>query len=829
MARTPAQLFRLRRVLTGMDDIRYALRSFARRPVFAASTILSLALAIAANAAVFSVVNAALFKDIPGVTRPERLVEIARRVGNEPTDVTFAMYKRLETSSALDGLAAFALETISISADGATPASRGAMAVTSSYFRLLGVNAERGRVFTADEASFPSVANVGLISHDVWSRELGGSPDVIGKTLRVNGVPVEIIGVLPRGFAGHHTGLLVDVFLPMGAAIPGLPNPVTLTAGNGSSVELLGRLQPGTTIDAAERELAQSADAFARTIGEATEKTPYAIQVDAWGPLPAVVRGMVAAFLAALGALVLLALAMAGMNVTTILLARASERRRELAVRRALGASEGRITRQLVTEAVILFGFSGLVGVTLASWMTGLLGGIEPPVPMPGRLGADVGLDWRVALFAIGTTLGGALLFSVVPSLAASRFTISPALREGASSDTRGRARFRNVLVGAQVAATCVLLAATLILGNAFRTMRSLKPGWDARNVLITSFDLEATGASRERGLQFQRELVDRVSAIPGVEVTSIATKTQRGGRSSFGMLTAPGAAVTNGLPGIDAFVNRVSAGYLGVLRIPLKSGRDIDARDDIGAARVAIVNETLARLLFPGRDALGQTFSTTGPSPTQFRVIGVAADAELRSPGQAATPFYYVPLAQWYNAAAHLNVRVAEGRLAAVASEITRAMRELEPALPIATVRPLAEALDIYLLPQRVATWVAGLTGLFALLLAGVGIYGVTALAVTRRSREIAIRIALGATSANVARLVVRQGSRAPLIGLVLGVAVAAAFSVGVSKVVVGAVPGDPLALIGAPLGVMLVVAAAMAFPVTRVVRGSVARRLME
>ncbi len=540
-------------------------------------------------------------------------------------------------------------------------------------------------------------------------------------------------------------------------------------------------------------------------------------------------RGAVSAFLAGLVLLVTLALAMAGMNVTTILLARATERRRELAVRRSLGATERRLARQLVTEVVVLFVAAGAIGVSLSRWITGLVGGVEPPVPIPGRLGADFGFDWRVFGYALLVTLGSAVLFSVVPSLASSRFDVSAALREGNASESRGRVRLRTALVGVQVAVTSVLLAAMLLFGRALAAMRDLDPGWNADNVLTTSIDLELNGSSREAGLAFQRRLLDRVSQIPGVEVAALATKSQLGGRSSFGAATAPGAQVPAGQPGVDAVLNRVSAGYLAALKIPLREGRDIAPTDDAGAPLVAIVNETMARHLFPGVDAVGRTFDVLAEERRQFRVIGVAADAELRSPGQPPVDFYYVPLAQWYNPAVNLDVRVSGGKLATASAGIERAFEELDPSVPYTRVRPLAEAMQVFLLPQRLAAFVAGVTGLFGLLLAAVGIYGVTAFLVMRRSREVAIRLALGATSGDVTRLLLRSGSVAPLIGLGVGTLIAGALTVGASNVLAGVRAGDPVVLSVAPATIALVALAAMLVPVRRLLRGSPMSRLRE
>lgn len=813
-----------------LQDVRYALRSYARRPLVAAGAIASLAIGIAANTVVFSVVNGVLLKPVPGVTRPERLAEIARDVGGEPTDVTFPMYSHLrEQTAVLDDLAAFVISGVSISRGG-EPSVRGALAVTGNYFSLLGVRAERGRVFTADEARHTAAAPVAVVSHDVWQRELGATDSVVGSEIRVNGIPVRVVGVLPRDFAGHHTGLLVDVFLPLGLRAPGLPNPATFASGNGSSVELLGRLRDGVSPDAAARALGSAADAFGRQVGESSARHPYAVAVSRWGPLPSVVRPLVAAFLSVLFVLVALALTMACMNVSTILLAQASERQRELAVRRAVGASEGRLVRQLVTEVGLLFVVAGAIGTGVAVWATNLIGAVEPPVPMPGRLDADLGVDALVLLFSLLLPIVAALAFSLVPAFHSSRFSLVPALREAGATDTRPRARLRSILVGAQVAITCVLLSATLLFGRALASMRALDPGWNADGVVVAPIDFELNGTAAAEGLVKQEQLVERLANIPGAEVASLATKLPMGGRSSFGLVSVPGVEAPHGLPGFAAALNRVSAGYFRTMSIPLLRGRDVAATDDASAPMVAVINATMAQRLFQGADPVGRSFFVGQPGRRlEFRVVGVVGDAQRLSPGQAPENFYYVPAAQWYNAAVVLHVRARPGLESSVLASMRRTIRAVDPSLPLPMIRPLNQALETYLVPQRLAAWVSAAMGFFGLLLALVGIYGLTAFLVSRRSREMAIRMAMGATGGEVARLIVLRGGRAPLIGIGIGLTIATALTIGASKVVIGARAGDPVVIVAVPLLLALTAALAMLAPVRRLLGGSIAARLRE
>ncbi|HSA54383.1 MAG TPA: ADOP family duplicated permease [Gemmatimonadaceae bacterium] len=814
-----------------LKDIRLALRALAHRPAFAAAAITSLAIGMAATSAVFSIANGLLFKPVPGVTRPEGLVEIARSVQGQRTDVTWQVFDRLrQERPILEGLGALVLTQVSI-LTGDEPVTRGALAVTGNYFDLLGVRAALGRTFAPDEASWPRVAPVAVVSHEAWQRELNGAPDVIGRVVRINGVPVEIVGVLAAGFTGHHTALLQDVFLPLGLAMPGLPQSAVFTRSNSSSLELLGRLAPGVSPERAADELSAVADRLERETAGVANRAPYRLAVEPWGPLPGTVRGGVAAFLSVLLVLVGLALAMACVNVTTILLARALDRQRELAVRRAIGATRGRLVRQVITEVTVLFAIAGAAGLLLSIWATGLLTGFAPPVPIPGRLGADFAADGRVLLFSLAVTFGTAVAFSLLPALNASRFDIVSALKEGGSSETRGRNRLRALLVGAQLAFTTVLVIATTLFARAIDSIHALQPEWDLDGVLVSAIDLELNGATPEAGLAFAREARDRIAALPGVEVASFAAKLPIGGRSSFGLVYRLGTepTVANGL---YASVSRVSPHYLRSMGIPLRAGRDFAATDGASAPAVAIVNETMARRLWATEPAVGQRFFVgEGAYRREFEVVGVAGASRLTMPGEPQESQYYVPLEQAYTSQMVLHVRTAPGAAGEVARAARGVLRAGLPTLPIPPLRPITEALELFLLPQRLAAWVAASMGLFGLILAGVGVYGVTAFAVSRRAREIAIRIALGATPRDVTLLVLRRGVRAPLIGIAVGLTAGVGLSVALAAtgVVPGVQPADPLAAAGT-LGLLVLIAlAAMSDPVRRVVRRPAMRVLRE
>ena len=398
-----------------------------------------------------------------------------------------------------------------------------------------------------------------------------------------------------------------------------------------------------------------------------------------------------------------------------------------------------------------------------------------PPIPIPGRIGFDPRFDASVLAFALLVTFGCALIFNLLPSLSATQFDVVKALREGGSSDTRSRARLRSVLVGAQVAVTCVLLFATVLFGRALQTMRGLRPQWNVDGVFVTAIDLELNGTGRDAGPVWQDEVRRRVAALPGVEAASWATKLPIGGRASLGMLhpvgTEPGAG-----PAANGSLNRVSPDYFRSMGMTIRQGRDFNEGDRADASRVAIVNKMLARALFGSADVIGRRFySGQGEYRREYEVVGIAGESRLTTPGRPPEQALYVPLAQMYNPQAHLHVRAVRGMESSIPALVRAAIRESSTSVPVTDPRPLADALNLYLLPQRLAAWVAAIMGVFGLLLAGVGIYGVAAFAASRRTREVAIRMALGATDRDVTRLLVRGGARAPLAGLLVGLTVGA------------------------------------------------------
>ena len=811
-------------------DFRIAFRALRLRPAFSVAAILSLALGIAANTGIFSIANALLFARVPGIQRPEGLVDITRDVNGDAVDISHTAVRHLrEQAGLIDHIAAFAAVRVSTLIDGVEPAIASGLAVESEYFATLGVRAARGRLFQPAESQLRNPAPVAVISEHLWERQFDRRADIVGRTMRVNGVAVQLVGIAGDGFAGHHAGIRFDIFLPLGLQVPGLPSARALEDPESGSVEAIGRLQAGVDADVAATALTASLARFRRDDGR-TGTGRWTIAIHRWGPLPIAIRGGATAFLGVLFVLVALALSMACMNVTTMLLARAAERRREIAVRLSLGATRGRLVRQLVTEALVLFVIAGVVGVAATWLLSGVASAFSPEVPVAARIGLDVDVDERVLAFALAVTLGTGVLFSLVPALRAGRVDLVPALRDGEATASPARARWRGSLVGVQVAVTTVLLMAAGLFVTSLRDLRGASLGFDAAQVQALDLDVELRGASAAEGRQFFAALLERVRSLGGVDAATVAAKLPIAGCSSFGRVSAFTAAPQAGQPGLDACLNRVSPGYFATLSLPLLEGRDINESDRADSPPVAIINRTMAARLFPSQRAVGRRFVTeAGDDRREFTIVGVAANATYRALDEAPTNFYYVPLVQAYNSQVVLHVRSRPGTEGVVAGEIRSVVRELDTHLPFGGARPLTEALQLFFLPQRVASWVAGAMGLFALLLATFGVYGVTAYVVAGRTREVGIRMALGATRQDILRMVLRRQFIAPALGLAAGVGIGAMFGVKIHDVLRSVDPANPASLAGVPLLIAAVAAFAVLLPTWRMLSNEPMRALRD
>lgn len=786
------------------QDFVQAVRALRRSPVFVLTAVLSLAVGIGATTAIVTLANALLLRPAPGVGAPDRLVTIGSRRGGTFDNFEYPTLVDLRAASrTVPEMAAMLIEPRSFSLAGPSGGEpvRGSI-VSGNFFRVLRVPPAVGRFFAPDEDQVPRARPVVVLSHAYWRRRFGSDSSIVGRTVTLNGSPFTVVGVAPERFRGPFI-LAPDVWAPvMSAPLLGLPEDL-LTNRRATWLIAIGRLAPDAGVPEAQAELAALAHRLRTAYPDAYD-AEFAVRVSPASVLPGQARPAIGGFIGLLFAIASLVLAVACTNVAGMLLARATVRRREIAVRLAIGATRARLVRHLLSEALLLFLAAGIAGTVLARV---LVDGVLSLVPrLPVQLSFDARLDWRVLVFALATAVVSGLVAGLVPALQSSRPALVPALK----SDSAGggsRNRLRGGLLVAQIAFSMLLLVTAGLLGRALVHARSMDAGFDPRDVSYATLDLRLANLDSASGNALVSRLLARARALPGVEgVTTSAMLPVGGGGLGLGGFHVPGRnPPERGRDSWEADWNVVSPGYFSVLRTPLVAGRDFTDADRAGAADVAIINETLAERVWPEGGAVGRTFRNDGRTVT---IIGVARNAKYRTLGEAPRGFVYVPIAQRYFERASIVVRTAPG--VRVDAPLRRLVAELAPALPVLDQRTMEEHTALSLLPQRIAAWVAGSLGGVALLLALIGIYGVTAYSVAQRTREIGVRVALGATRGRVLALVLRQGVVLAAAGVAIGALAALGATRVLSGLLYGVHPLDGLAFAGA--GLLLVGAAVAA-----------------
>ena len=791
-------------------DARHAARSLVRGPIFTLTAVLSLAIGIGATTSIFALADTLLFRPPPGIGDADRVVSVGRSQDGEGFDnfsyANFVDYRDRNTT--LEGLAALQYEPRSLSLAGPNggEAVQGSI-VSGSFFDVLRARPALGRFFLPEEDRVPGANPVVVLSHRFWRERFNADSGIVGRGIVLNGSPFTIVGVAAERFQGPVI-LAPDLWAPIMASTLLGTSEETLTGRRNVWLMAIGRLRPGVGVSQAQAELSTIASQLEQAYpesnrGQGARVTPATL-------FPGDFQRIVNAFMTFLLALSGLVLLVAGMNVAGMLLARAAARRREIAIRLAIGASRSRLLRQLVTESILLFLAAGAAGVLLAHWMIGALMSLVPRLPV--QLGLDPTIDWRVLSFALAVSLVAGLLTGLVPALQSTRPALAPELRSDIGGSPR-RQRLRSGLLVVQMAFSMLLLVTAGLFARALVQARAIDPGFDVNDVQIASIDLQLVNYGADEASRFTDALLERTRAIPGVEHAALSRMLPLdGGGFGLGGIEVAGREPPDGRGGWSADWNIITPEYFDVMRIPLVRGRAFSEADRRGTPDVAIINQTLAERIWPGEDAVGKTFRNDGRTVT---VIGIARDAKYRSLGEAPRGFVYVPLSQRLHNQLSLMARTRPG--VSVAGPIRRIVAELEPGLPILNEETMAEHSQIALFPQRVALWVAGSLGAVALLLAVLGIYGVTAYGVAQRTREIGIRIALGAQRERVLRLVLRQGVLLAAIGVAVGLAAAFAVTRLLERMLYG-VPGtDIVALGGAAAALVAAALAASWIPARR------------
>ncbi len=800
-----------------MQDLSYSVRMLRKSPLFAATAVVVIALGAGAVTTIYSAANAILLRPIPGVRDPGSLVQIQRTEGDGhgTLSASYPYTQQLRDNvHLLSGVVGWTQTQLSVGVGDTHLAAAGNL-VTANYFDVLGVSPELGRFFVPAEDSGAGAHPVMVISHGFWQRALGGDSDVVGRVLTVNGTPLTVIGVAPPAFDGTMPVLRMDAWVPLMMQPQLRPGSTRLTSPNAGWLELFGRLRPGASRQAAEAEVAAVTRNAANSGTESTTFSRFSgARVYRLSIVPPEVYSGVLGFFALLFAIASLVLLIASVNVAGMLLARGMGRRRELAVRAALGAGRRRLVVQLLTETLVLYGLGAAGGVAIAYGGARLLEQVPLPADVP--LVLHLAPDGRVLAFALGVALVAGLVFGLAPALRATRTDLVTGLRGDTAGSGSNRSRARSALVIGQMALSLLLLVSAGLFMRALQRGQQVDPGMDVNGVAVAEINANIAGYDSVTGAVGFERLKRSLQAVPGVTTVSYTHVLPLSmSRMTYDMridgYTPQHDPDGRGEVAVD--VNVVDGDYFAAVRTPFVSGRTFAESDNRTAPKVAIVNETFVRRYWPKTNAVGRAFHLSG---VPYTVVGVVHDAKYQTLAEAATPFAFIATAQNWDGDRQLLVRTS-GDPNALAATVRRLAHEALPNLPPPQPTTLAAATSIVLLPQRVAAAVTGTLGVVGLLLAAVGLYGVIAYSMSQRTREIGIRMALGADRKSVLGLVIGEGFRLVGVGIAVGVALAFGATRFMQPFLFGVSPVDPLTFGGITVGLAFIALLASYFPARR------------
>jgi len=806
-----------------LADVRHAFRQLWRAPSFTIAAVAALTLGIGVNTAIFSVVDAVLLQPVP-FPDPDRLVFFEgtspRGNGTGASPAKFAHWSR--QTEVIQDPAAFNTGIMNLT-DGEVPEQVKSARFSGNAFKLFGAPIIRGRSFSAEEDS-PKGPKVVLISQGLWNRHFGSTPDVIGKTISLSGEPYEIVGVVGQSFRFQDLGPQPDVWVPFQL------DPETTDQGH--YFRSAARLKPGVTLAAAQAKLKLSAEDFKARFPQALQPNEGFTVETMQSALVNNARTSLWVMIGAVAFVLLIACA----NVANLLLVRATTRKREIAIRAAVGAGRGRLMRQMLTESVVLASLGGIFGLLIGTFgIRALLSVNRAGLPRIGLDGSGVSMDWRVALFTIAATIVTGLLIGLIPALQSSRVDLNTTIKESASRSGSGfrQNKTRSILVVVEVALALILLVGAGLLIRTSVALARVDPGFDSTNVLTMRMSLSGPRFATADGVErLIRDGVERVRAMPGVELASATCCVPLQGGYGLPMLIV-GRPLTNGpYHGGGGWVT-ASPGYFDVFKIPVKRGRVFNERDDKAALPVVVINEAMAKQFWPNGDPLsdkiviGRGVMRQFAAETERQIIGVVGDTHLGSLTTNPGPTMYVPQAQVTDAVNALNVGLTpmawivrtRTAPAALSAQIQEQLLK-STGLPLSDIETMDRVVALSISRQRFNMLLMMVFAGAALLLASIGIYGLMAYSVEQRTQEIGIRMALGALASTVRRMVVMQGLRLAVVGVVIGLGAAYGLAKLIQTILFGVDARDPLVFVGIPVALAVVALVAVWLPAMRASR---------